>query len=94
MTPDEIRGVVLRTLGTIAPEADLGRLNPEAGLRDQLDIDSVDFLNFVIALHKELHVDIPEKDYPKLATLRGCVEYLTALQADRRGQQQSRPAGG
>jgi acyl carrier protein len=46
--------------------------------RDQLDIDSMDFLNFVIALHKELRIEIPEVDYPKLATLKGCVEHLTA----------------
>ncbi|MBZ5703592.1 MAG: hypothetical protein LAN84_17305, partial [Acidobacteriia bacterium] len=46
--------------------------------RDQLDIDSMDLLNFVIALHQELHVEIPEADYPKLATLQGCVDYLFA----------------
>jgi acyl carrier protein len=78
MTPDDIRTVVLRVLGQIAPEADLERLKPEVGFREQLDLDSMDLLNFVIALHKELHVAIPEKDYPKLATPRGCVEYLAA----------------
>jgi acyl carrier protein len=80
MTPDEIRGVVLRTLGTIAPEAELDRLQPDVGFRDQLDIDSMDFLNFVIALHKELRVEIPERDYPQLATLQGCVDYLKRAQ--------------
>ncbi len=78
MTPDEIRIVVLRVLGQIAPEADLESLKPDIGFREQLDLDSMDLLNFVIALHKELHVAIPEKDYPKLATLRGCVDYLTS----------------
>jgi acyl carrier protein len=78
MTPDDIRIVVLRVLGQIAPEADLERLKPDVGFREQLDLDSMDLLNFVIALHKELHVAIPEKDYPKLATPRGCVDYLTA----------------
>jgi acyl carrier protein len=78
MSEHDIRAVVLRVLGTIAPEADLTQLQPDASIRDQLDIDSMDFVNFVIALHKELHVDIPEKDYPKVATLRGCVEYLAA----------------
>jgi acyl carrier protein len=81
MTPDEIRGTVLRLLGNIAPEADLDHLKPEISFRDQLDIDSMDFLNFVIALHKELHIEISEKDYPKLATLHGCVEYLTCFYA-------------
>ena len=45
--------------------------------RDQLDIDSMDFLNFVIALHEKLHLEIPETDYPKLTTLNGCMEHLT-----------------
>jgi len=79
MTNDEIRGTVLRVLGQIAPEADLSQLNPTRRLRDQLDIDSMDLLNFVIALHKELHVEIPESDYPKLATLQSCVDYLAGL---------------
>jgi acyl carrier protein len=79
MTPEEIRAAVLRALGGVAPEADLESLRPDVGFREQLDIDSMDFLNFVIALHKELHVAIPEKDYPKLSTLRGCLEYLTPL---------------
>lgn len=83
MTPDEIRSVVLRNLGAIAPEADLEHLRPDVGFREQLDIDSMDFLNFVIALHKELRVEIPEKDYPKLATLRGCTDYLVARHAER-----------
>jgi acyl carrier protein len=47
--------------------------------RDQLDIDSMDFLNFVIAVHEALHVEIPEADYPKLITLNGCVAYLVSL---------------
>jgi acyl carrier protein len=79
MSKDEIRATVLRALGQIAPEADLSQLNPTRRLRDQLDIDSMDLLNFVIALHKELHVEIPEADYPKLATLQGCVDYLAGL---------------
>lgn len=77
MNPDTIRAAVLRALGRVAPEADLEHLAADTGFRDQLDIDSVDFLNFVIALHKDLGVAIPEKDYAKLTTLRGCIEYLT-----------------
>jgi acyl carrier protein len=78
VTRDEIRATVLRTLGEIAPEADLSILEPDVSFRDQLDVDSMDLLNFVIALHAALHVEIPEADYPKLATLDGCVDYLTA----------------
>ena len=76
MTPDDIRAAVLRALGGVAPEADLEHLKPDVSFREQLDIDSMDFLNFVIALHKEFRTEIPEKDYPKLATLDGCVAYL------------------
>lgn len=75
---DQIREVVLRLLGEIAPEADLAAMKSDVSFRDQLDLDSMDFLNFVVALHKELRVDIPEADYPKYATLDGCIEQLTA----------------
>jgi acyl carrier protein len=78
MTPIAIRAAVLHALGGIAPEADLDQLRPDISFREQLDIDSMDFLNFVIALHKQLGVSIPEKDYPKLLTLRGCLDYLTS----------------
>ena len=85
MTELEIREIVLKVLGSIAPEADLNSLKPQARLRDQLDIDSMDFLNFVIGLHQELRVEIPERDYGRLATLSGCVDYLsTALHSQPR----------
>jgi acyl carrier protein len=71
-----MKEVVLRVLGRIAPEADPAGLDPRAGMRDQLDIDSVDFLNFAIGLSKELGVDIPDADLPKLASIDGCVAYL------------------
>ena len=76
MTEEEIRSAVRRALGDIAPEADLARIDPEANLRDELDLDSMDVLNLMIALHEALHVDIPETDYPRLATLNGAVAYL------------------
>ncbi len=78
MTEAQIQNTVLQALQNIAPEANLGELKPDARIRDQLDIDSMDFLNFVIALHTELQIDIPERDYPKLATLHGCTRYLAA----------------
>jgi acyl carrier protein len=77
-TTDEMKALVLQALGEIAPEADLAAIKPDVSFREQLDIDSMDFLNFVIAVHEALHVEIPEADYPKLITLNGCVEYLSS----------------
>lgn len=78
MTKDEIKATIVRLLGNIAPEADLTQLKPDANIRDELDIDSMDFLNFAIAVHEALHVEVPEADYPALATVDGCVAYLGA----------------
>ena len=76
MTEDEIRVGVIKTLSGIVPELDPGNLKPAKSLRDQLDIDSMDFLNFLIALHQEFGVDVPESDAGKLGTVDACVEYL------------------
>ena len=70
--------IVCRALSNVAPEVDIESIDPAKDLRDQIDIDSVDFLNFVIGLHKELNVDIPDADLPKLTTLNGCIDYLLA----------------
>ena len=78
MSPEEIKATILRLLGEIAPEADLTHLKPGVSFRDQLDIDSMDFLNFIIAVHAALHVEIPETDYGQVATLDGCVGYLSS----------------
>jgi len=83
MTRDEIRDGILRALAQIAPEADLSRIKPHLRLRDQLDIDSMDLLNFVIAVHKQFNIDIPEADYPKLATLDGFVDYIAKAQTGK-----------
>jgi acyl carrier protein len=76
MTNEDLRATVLRELGAIAPEADLGTLDPKADLREALDIDSMDFLNFITAIHKKLGVEIAERDNPKLFTLAGAIDYL------------------
>ena len=81
----EIRKAIEEELGNIAPEADLRKLDPAADLREILDIDSMDILNFVTAIHHRLGVDIPELDYPKLVTLDGATNYLVAkLIGDRK----------
>jgi len=76
MNREEIAGVVRSVLGGIAPEVDLGQVRPGADLRDELDIDSMDFLRFVVGLHERLGIDVPEADYPLIRTLDGCVAYL------------------
>jgi acyl carrier protein len=83
MSDPDIRKAILEELGNIAPEADLAAVDPAADLREALDIDSMDFLNFVIALHRRLAVDIPEIDYPKLVTLDGAMTYLRGKVAPR-----------
>jgi acyl carrier protein len=76
MTRDEIRHYVIEALGDIAPETDAGAIPPDADVREALDIDSMDFLNFVIRLHERLKVEIPEIDYPKLLSVAGATGYL------------------
>lgn len=78
MTRAEIQATVLQVLGKIAPEADLGALPETAVLRDELEIDSMDFLNFAIGLHEALGVDIPESDYERMTSLRACIDYLAS----------------
>jgi acyl carrier protein len=81
MNADQLKATVLAALSEVAPELDPKSLDPKTELRDQLDLDSMDFLNFVLGLHKALGVDIPEADYRKLATLDNCVAYLSAKMA-------------
>ncbi len=76
MTRDEIEAAVRSSLGGIAPEVDLSHVRPGADLRDELDIDSMDFLRFVVDLHARLGVEVPERDYPRIRTLASCVAYL------------------
>jgi acyl carrier protein len=66
MTRDDITAVLINELGRIAPEIDGTALDPDADLREELDIDSMDFLNLVTALKERLHIDIPEIDYSNL----------------------------
>jgi len=76
MTHPTLRDVVLTALGDIAPEADLDGMDPNGSFQDQLDLDSMDFLDFAIRLHEETGVEIPEIDYPQASTLNDCVAYL------------------
>ena len=77
MNEQEIRRIAAEVLAGIAPEADLSTLADDADLRVALDLDSMDFLNFVIGLGQRSGLDIPEADTPRLHTMRGLVTYLT-----------------
>jgi acyl carrier protein len=76
MNETEIRALVATVLAGIAPEADLATVGNDEDLRAALDLDSMDFMNFVIGLHQRTGIDIPEADVPKLFTLRGLTGYL------------------
>jgi acyl carrier protein len=83
MTDAEIRVLILRELGNIAPEVDLQHIDPAVELREQLDLDSMDILNWVVAIHEATGIDIPEADYPRMATLDSSVAYLQPHLANR-----------
>jgi acyl carrier protein len=76
MNDQQMRDKVLEILSGLAPEVDIHTLRGDIRIRDQIDVDSMDFLNFLIAVDAEIGVDIPESDYPRLATLDNIYEYL------------------
>jgi len=68
--------MVLDIIAAVAPDADLSRVKDEDHLRDQLELDSMDFLDIVMELRKRYKIEVPKEDYPALATLAGCIAYL------------------
>ncbi|CAK8718909.1 MAG: acyl carrier protein [Candidatus Electrothrix sp. AW2] len=76
MTRDEIRDIILEIIEDIDEDAEFDDLDADQPLRDQLDLDSMDFLDIVMELRKRYKLQIPEEDYPELATLTSCVNYL------------------
>lgn len=76
MSTKDIRGEVLSVLTTIAPEVDAGDIRDDVALRDQVDLDSMDWLNFLVGIHKRLGVSIRETDYASLRTLTDLVQYI------------------
>jgi len=79
----EIKTRVIAIIKSIAPEVEEGELRADRPLRDQIDLDSMDWLNVLVAVNEKLHVDIPEADYGKLVTLDNLVAYLRAKLASR-----------
>ena len=85
MTEVDIRKLLHEELNNIAPEVDMSTVDPVADLHEALDIDSMDFLNFITAIHHRLGIDIPEIDYPKLVTLDKAIAYIASkLQTNKK----------
>lgn len=76
MTNDEVKKVVVDIIVDVAPDEDVTAISADENLRDQLDLDSMDFLDIVMELRKRHKIEVPSEDYPRLATLNSCVEYL------------------
>lgn len=76
-----VRDIVMSIIAVVAPDADLSDVKDDVRLRDQLDLDSMDFLDIVMELRKRYKVEVPKEDYSNLATLKSCVEYLTPMLA-------------
>lgn len=79
LTREEVQGIVLEIIKVVSPDEDLSDLRGDLRLRDQLDMDSMDFLDIVMELRKRYKVEVPKEDYPRLATLDGCVDYLMPI---------------
>lgn len=79
MTDQDIRQAVVRCLTAVAPEATPDQIKPSVNIRQQLDIDSIDLLKFLVSLHKEFSIDIPERDYGKLMTVNDIVSYIAQM---------------
>ena len=77
MTAANVRQIVIDIISDIAPDEDVSNLDDKLSLREQLDLDSMDFLDIVMELRKRHKVEVPQEDYPKLATLESCVVYLS-----------------
>jgi acyl carrier protein len=77
MTEDQVKQIVIDIIAEIAPDEDTSNIKPEIKLREQLDLDSMDFLDIVMELRKQHGIEVPEADYPELASLDSCAAYLT-----------------
>ncbi|QPJ64784.1 MAG: acyl carrier protein [Candidatus Nitrohelix vancouverensis] len=83
MTKEEVRQAIMDILSEIAPDEDINSINDDGKLRDQIDLDSMDFLDIVMELRKRFNIEVPEKDYEFLATMSSCVNYLQPLLGKR-----------
>lgn len=77
MTQDQVKQIVIDIIADIAPDEDTSSLDHDKALREQLSLDSMDFLDIVMELRKKYGIEVPENEYPKLASLQSCADYLT-----------------
>ena len=77
MTHEDVKQIIKKIISEIAPDEELSNIKSDLPLRDQLDLDSMDFLDIVMELRKKHNIEVPEAEYPKLASLDSCAEYLT-----------------
>ena len=83
MTRDEVREAIVSILKDIAPDEDLSSIKDDAILREQIDLDSMDFLDIVMELRKRFNIEVPESDYQELVSMASCIQYLQPLLKDR-----------
>ena len=82
MTREEVRQAVVNILEDIAPDADLSSIKDDVTLREQMDLDSMDFLDIVMELRKRFNIEVPESDYQELVSMDSCIQYLQPLLKD------------
>lgn len=83
MTPAETRALLAHLLRGVAPEVDLDAVDPAAPLQEEVELDSMDFLNLMTALYDETGIEVPERDYPLVATIDGFVSYVSSAPQPR-----------
>ncbi|MBL4869276.1 MAG: acyl carrier protein [Pseudomonadales bacterium] len=83
MTEEEVRSAVVKIIEDVAPDEDLSEIDDNKALRDQIELDSMDFLDIVMELRKRYSVEVPEAEYPELNSLASCVTYLTPKLKDK-----------
>ena len=79
MDKDKVKQIVLSIIAESAPDEDLNDVKSDVRLRDQLDLDSMDFLDIVMELRKRFNVEVPESDYQELISMASCIQYLQPL---------------
>ena len=82
MTREEVRQAVVSILEDIAPDEDLSSIKDDVTLREQMDLDSMDFLDIVMELRKRFNIEVPESDYQQLVSMSSCIHYLQPLLKD------------